>query len=486
MVKILLYILLKHIHLKDYKRHDLQTNLQNHPKGLHIKFSHMKYNRYVCIIKITLKQNLAMNKTISDAKREVTEYRILFPICLLAIVTFIPTFFNGFQMEWDDQWMVVNSQTVGYPSWYLLLSMFTIPSHGQIAPINQMMYTFIYICFGFNPLAYHCACLLLHVINIILLYYGLHMILSDCITLPSGRIKWILFITTTLFAVHPLQVESVAWISASKILLSTTFYFAGIILLIKYLRKRSMLCYTGALLMQTMAYLSKEQAVVFPLIATLIYLWYKQSPKDKKFWIQLFPFYLLGLVSVIHEVFYVSGYNHIVQGETYVWWQRLVFCVYSVFTYLFKWLAPVNLNWMYLFPVGLNEKLQWWLILYPVLSVFLVYSFWDWIKKPIVLSSLAFFFIHLLLVIHIIVLPRAAVIADRYMYISIISLNFILAYYVSGIKEIVKNKKISYGIISLIIAILVALSFSRTMDWKDSDTLRSATNTEISSSQESN
>ena len=394
-------------------------------------------------------------------------------IILLTVFAFLPTFWNEFQMEWDDQWMVMNSQTVGHPNRYLLQSMFTNPSHGQIAPINQMMYTFIYFCFGFNPLAFHCASLVLHMINVTLLYCGLNMILSDCISLPIRRIKWITFITATLFAVHPLQVESVAWISASKILLSTAFYFAGTIMLIQYLRKNNILCYVGALLMQTMAYLSKEQTVVFPLLVTLIYLWYKQSPRDKKFWIQLFPFYLLGIVTVIHEVFYVSGYNHIVQGETYVWWQRIVFCVYSIFTYLFKWIIPINLNWMYLFPVGLNEELPWWLILYPILAAFLVYSFWGWIKKPLVLSTLAFFVIHLLLVIHITVLPRASVIADRYMYISIVSLNFILAYYVSMIKEIIKNKKISFGIMSLIVAILVVLSFSRTMDWKDSDTLRS-------------
>lgn len=428
-----------------------------------------------------------MNRTLfHKLKNWGYNYGMLLSILTLTLISFFPTFFNGFQMEWDDQWMVMNSQTVGPPSWYLLQSIFTIPSHGQIAPINQMMYTFIYVCFGFNPLAYHCACLLLHMINVILLYYGLCMIISDCISLPSRRIKWILFITTTLFAVHPLQVESVAWISASKILLSTTFYFAGIIMLIKYIRKNSMLYYVGALLMQAMAYLSKEQAVVFPLLVSLIFIWYKQSPKDKRFWIHLFPFYLLGLATVIHEVFYVSGYNHIVQGETYVWWQRLVFCVYSVFTYLFKWLVPINLNWMYLFPVGLKEEIPWWLILYPILTAFLVYSFWDWIKKPLVLSCLAFIFIHLLLVIHITVLPRECVIADRYMYISIIGLNFMLAYYVSGIRAIIKNKKISYGIISLIVTTLVVLSFSRTMDWKDSDTLRSVANTEICSSQKAN
>lgn len=84
-------------------------------------------------------------------------------ILFVTIVSFLPSLTNGFQMEWDDQWMVVNSQTVGRLSRYLLLSMFTVPSHGQIAPINQLLYTFLYRCFGFNPMAYHLACLVLHI-----------------------------------------------------------------------------------------------------------------------------------------------------------------------------------------------------------------------------------------------------------------------------------------------------------------------------------
>ena len=97
-------------------------------------------------------------------------------------------------------------------------------------------------------------------------------------------------------------------------------------------------------------------------------------------------------------------------------------------------------------------------------------------------SLLAFFIIHLLLVIHITVLPRASVVADRYLYISIISLNFMLAYIVTGIVGLVKQKKMLITMLSLIIAFYVGTSHMRTMDWKDSKTLRSVFVVENSSS----
>lgn len=403
-------------------------------------------------------------------------------ITFLTIIAFLPTFTNGFQMEWDDQWMVVNSQTVGRPSKYLLYNIFTVPSHGQIAPINQIMYTFLYRCFGFNPLVYHIACLLLHLVNTYLLYIGLRIVLSDCTRIPVVRANWIVAITTALFAIHPLQVESVAWISASKIPLSTTFYFAGAIMLMRFLEGKNYCWYVGALLMQLLAYLSKEQAVVFPLFAALLFLWYGIGLKNKKFWIGLLPFGLLGLATVIHEVFYVANYDQYIQGDTYVWWQRLIFCFYSVITYFFKWLVPINLNWMYLFPIGMKDSMPWWLILYPVLAVFLICSSWSWIKKPLVASLLAFFIIHLLLVIHITVLPRASVVADRYLYISIISLNFMFAYFITGLGKLFKYPKLKIIALSVVITVLVGVSYFRTMDWKDSKTLRSVFAVENSSS----
>ena len=210
-------------------------------------------------------------------------------ITLLTVFAFLPTFTNGFQMGWDDQWQVVNSLTVKHLNKYYLLDIFTVPDHGQMSPVNQLMYTLLYRAFGFNPLAYHVASLLLHLINACFLYIGLHMVLNDCTKISGTRAKWIVSITTILFAVHPLQVESVAWISASKIPLSTTFYFAGAIMLMKYLRKVNYWWYSGALLMQLLAYFSKEQSVVFPLFAGLLFLWYGVRIKNRKFWMALTP-----------------------------------------------------------------------------------------------------------------------------------------------------------------------------------------------------
>ena len=393
-------------------------------------------------------------------------------ICLLTVCAFLPTFWNGFQMEWDDQWMVMNPLTVSPLNWNTLVEIFTTRSHGQWAPVNQMVYTLLFNVCGYNATVFHAVSLFMHITNVCLLYAGLHMLLTDVAHLPQRRLWWINAITSFLFAVHPLQVESVAWVSASKTLLSTLFYLLGFIMLLRHLRGRGRVWLSGTMCMMLLAYMSKEQSVVFPLLATLACLWYGLRPSNRRFWSVLLPLFLFAVLMGLHEVYWVAGYNHYVAGDTYSWWQRFFLFFYSLVTYVFKWICPTGLNWMYLFPMGISDPLPLWLVCYPVFVMMLVYSLSGWLRRGYVLSSLSFVLVHLLLVLHIIVLPRAAVVADRYMYIPIIGLNFLFAYMLTGSTIWLRYRKWCLCVLAVLSIICVTVSYNRTGDWSDTRTLR--------------
>lgn len=396
----------------------------------------------------------------------------LLGICLLAVCAFSPTFRNGFQMGWDDQWMVMNPQTVSPWGWDTVKEIFVTRSHGQWAPVNQLLYTLLFHFVGYSPAVFHGVSLLIHLMNVCLLFAGLRMLLADVTGISADRRWWVTIITVLLFAVHPLQVESVAWVSASKTLLSTLFYLSGFVMLLLHLRGKGRCWYAGSVLMMLLAYMSKEQSVVFPLLATLAYLWYGRRPREKHFWTGLVPLYVLALLMGLHEVYWVAGYNHYVAGETYIWWQRSFFFFYSLATYVFKWICPTGLNWMYLFPMGIKEPMPMWLVPYPLLILILAYSLSGWLRRGYVLSSLAFFLIHLLLVLHVTALPRAAVVADRYMYIPIIGLNFLLAYSLVTGRLWERYRKMC--VLSLVVVTLtcMTISYNRTADWSSTRALR--------------
>ncbi len=396
----------------------------------------------------------------------------LLGILVLTVITFWPTFSNGFQMEWDDQWQVLNSYTSGGLSLAELRISFTRGISGQYDPLNQLMYSLLWRIDGYNSMIFHAACLFLHLTNVYCIFALVRTIVEDCTSLKSDRIQWIVVVTTIFFAIHPLQVESVAWISASKIVMSTLFYLLAGMSLIHFIKEGGFVRYTLVFVFMLFSYFSKETAVTFPLWATLLCLWYGLSPHENRFWRILIPIYLAALLLGCHAIFVVTSYHRYLGEGTFIWWQRIVYCFYSIVTYLFKWLFPLNLSWMYRYPTPLGESLPSWLLSYPLLFSILIYALWERIRHPYISSALMFSLIHLLFVLHLIVLPREAVVADRYMYLPLVGLNFIFAYVLTSPLILRSYRKGVFSAVLLLVVVSSCLAYSRTKDWVDSSTLK--------------
>ena len=375
-------------------------------------------------------------------------------------------------MEWDDQWMVMNPLTVLYLNWHSVVEIFRTPFGGQWAPFNQMPYTLLYNLFEYTPLPYHVVSLVMHLVNVCLVYVILLLLLHDCTEMSSKRRYAITIISTAIFAVHPLQVEAVAWISASKILMSATFYLLATYAFICYLKRETIALYVVTLLLYVCLYLSKENVMTFPLWTSLLSLMYGRKVIGKSFWALNLPIFALTLVMSCHLMFRVSGYDEYVQGDVYPLGQRIMLCFYSLFNYLYYWMLPFHLDWMYSYPVEVHESLPWWLFLYPPLLLILVYAAWGRVKGCAAAYMLLFFLVHLLFVIHLIVLPRGGVIADRYMYLPILGLSTLLAYYLTAMHWVVIHQRISCGLFVAVMLVLSTLSYARTSDWHDSHTLK--------------
>lgn len=400
---------------------------------------------------------------------------VVYLICILAItvIAFFPTFFNDFQMQWDDQWQVKNSFTTGeYNLWNFLFSE-NQGYMGQFSPLNQFIYTVLYNIGGYNPFLFHATCLAFHLCNVICLHFMLGRILTDCTSLDTERIFNITSITTLFFAIHPLQVESIAWVSASKIVLFSFFYLLSSMMLVFFVKKQKIGYYLVTLICFLFSYLSKEQAVTFPLWATILYIIYGISYRNRFFWFTLIPIYFLSFLFIIHLVVYVSSYTQVLQSDPYYWWQRVLLFFYSLTTYFSKSLIPINLSWMYVNPFPEGSAMPSSLVFYPLIYAFFLFLLWDYLKKNYILIPLLFIFIHLLPVLNITRLPRSAIVADRYMYLPIIGLALIFSYFLTSHRCCMLQKKWKYTLLFIIIVTFVSISFCRTGRWHDSVKLKS-------------
>src|SRR5690606_23047789 len=198
---------------------------------------------------------------------------LLVPVVLiiLAALAFFPSLSNDFQRQWDDQWMLLEHHIILHPSLENIWYYFTHFDRGQYYPLNQLYYLGIHSLFGFDPAAFHAGSLIMHLINSILVFILIRQIGRQIVEPEHHfRLHWMAGLVALIFAIHPLQVESVAWISASKILLYATFTLSGLITYVIYIKSRKVVFLILTILAYILSFMCKEQAIILPLNIILL------------------------------------------------------------------------------------------------------------------------------------------------------------------------------------------------------------------------
>jgi tetratricopeptide (TPR) repeat protein len=217
-----------------------------------------------------------------------------------------------------------------------------------------------------SPTGYHVVNLLLHIATSLLLWIVLRRL-----KIPGA------FVAALLFAVHPVNVESVAWITQVKNLLAMLFYLLSI------------LCYVNAeippagvsaaypwyalsLAAFLLAMLSKGSVAVFPLILVGIILWMR--PLTKRDVARLTPFFAVSAALVPVNVWFQSRLlnNRVAAPEPFL--DRLLTAAAAVWFYLYKALLPIGLSFFYPHWDVRSDQLLWWLPLLAAVAVTL--AFW--------------------------------------------------------------------------------------------------------------
>ena len=301
--------------------------------------------------------------------------RVIF-LALIVIASYICVVNHGFLYQWDDQWVVINQYTNAGLDIKNLWAVLTEFYHGQYAPFNELSYILIHSVFGYSPMAFHAASLLWHVANTVLLFLFLNrllkMIPDNPLAEESRNIAWV---CTLLWAVHPVNVEPVAWISASKILVYAFYYLAALLLYLYYIARPGIGKYIDMLALFVASFLGKEQAVVLPLAFLLVDYITKREEKISYLLLEKAPFLILalffGIVTIISQG---AGGNM----PEYSLWQRLLFCGYSLYEYMVKTLLPMNLMYLYPFPTTPEGDMPFMMYVYPLMiaaAAYLVYVF---------------------------------------------------------------------------------------------------------------
>ncbi len=379
---------------------------------------------------------------------------------ILAFIVYTPVFNAGF-VNWDDDDYVQNNYSI--TSFDNFKEIITQPVQGNYHPLTMLTIAGNYAISGKNAGSYHIVNLLIHLLNILLVFLFIRKL--------TGDKPWIAFIASLLFAVHPLHVESVAWVAERKDVLYSFFFLFGLIQYLRYLKTGKILDYIFVLGLFILSVLSKPAAIVFPIVLLAIDFYYDRL-KIAKSYVEKIPFFLLSLVFGLLTMHAQKLQGAVGGADMFPVHFRFFFGFYGIMMYTIKAIWPFNLCTFYPFP-AINETLPIQYYLAPLFSILLlVILVLTYRKNKLIAFAILFYGINLLLVLQF--LPvGSAIIADRYTYISLIGFSLIPGYYFQ--QWIDRNKGIvpfsAAIILGLVAIILSALSFKQSATWKNSAAL---------------
>src|SRR2546427_589246 len=282
-------------------------------------------------------------------------------IALVTVVPFLPTLDNQF-VNWDDDDNLVENPHYRGLGWTHLRWMWTTSHIGHYAPLTWMTFGLDYLFWGLKPVGYHLSNLLLHAANAAVFYLLALRILGSALPGPRERgnvgLAASAAFAALLFGIHPLRVESVAWATARRDVLSGLFY---LLTLLVYLRaseqgERGRSGYWASVGLFVCALLSKSMAVSLPVVLQILDVYPLRRLGGARGWwgeparrisLEKIPFVLLALAASAGAFIpQIEGRNMPTLDDLSVL-GRLAVSAYGLRFYLWKTVFPVSLSPLY-------------------------------------------------------------------------------------------------------------------------------------------
>ena len=376
-------------------------------------------------------------------------------ILLVTIIIYIPTFNAGF--VWDDINYIQNNELIHTFDIGGILSDYVM---GNYHPVTILVFAIEYQIFGLDETGYHLVNLLLHLANVLLVYYAILLLTKK---------EMVALVTALLFSIHPLHTESVAWISELKDLLYSCFFFGAYIFYIKYLDSKKREYYLLALLLFLLSLLSKAMAASLPVLLMLTD-YFKQRKFTMKMVVEKTPFFLLAIIFGIVAILAQRSSDAIQDISEYSILQRIVFASYGFLTYMWKAILPLNQSAFYPYPVTGGESLGVQFYIFPLLVLLLlVFVFYSQRFTKKIFFGVGFFAVTVALVLQLLPVGNA-VMADRYSYIPLFGIFYLMAEGFSWLWNRF-GRRAAISILALFTVFFSITTFLRNRVWKDGITL---------------
>ncbi len=390
-------------------------------------------------------------------------------IAALAIVTFAPALSAGF-VTWDDDINFLTNDAYRGLGAQQLHWMWTTFLMGHYTPLTWMTLGLDYSLWGMDARGYHATNVLIHAASAALLYFLARRLLTLALPEQSRRQPRATTLAAAfaalVFATHPLRVESVAWITERRDVLSCFLYLLTVMLYLRSLDEASTRrrWYWASVVTCACALLSKATAMSLPVALLLldVYPLRRVGPGRREFRrvaLELTPFVALAVTAAVVSVTALhANYQLNLPGKVAV-------SAYGFAFYLWKTIAPVHLSPLYPLPEHIDPAAPRFIAAYVVTALYIAVAWKARRRWPGVATGMVAFFV--------IMLPMLGAVqngnvlaADRYTYHASTGLSIVLGGILLAWEQ--SSFLVRSAVAGLIITALATLSWNQTGVWHDS------------------
>lgn len=332
--------------------------------------------------------------------------RVLAGILLITFLIYAPALSQSF-VSWDDEGHITENYHVRNFSLDNFVDIFRSDVNRTYIPLTISSFSLEHRIFGLNPFVFHLNNILFH-LGVIIIVYALAIRLG----FHAGAAGF----GSLLFAVHPMHVESVVWLTQRKDVLYSLFYVAGLYGYVLYVQKQKMLFYSLALLAGFLSVLAKPMALSLPLILFL-FDWFLKRNGGLRLVVEKLPFMLLVFpVALVTYAMNMRGVDFHFPESLLTWLWCLTF-------YLVKFIFPFELSVLYQLPQSINIGHSEFFRSCLFLAV-LIFGLFRFKNQKLWLFAAGYYFLSIFFLLRFDVGHDLTFVADRFMYLP--SLGFCL------------------------------------------------------------
>jgi len=410
-----------------------------------------------------------------DTRGPTIERLVPLGIAILVVIAFLPALNDGF-VSLDDQRNFIDNDAFRGLGPTQLRWMWTTTLMGHFIPLSWMTLGLDYVLWGMNPAGYHLTNVVFHAANAVLLYWITRRLLrasSDAFTDGSRRLTLAAATAALLFAVHPLRVESVAWVTERRDVLSCFFFFSSVLAYLRAVERPGLRArwYWAAVGLFVCSVLSKATSMTLPAVLLVINAYPLRrlggpvgwrSSAARRIYAEVVPFGAIAAGAALVSILVLHPPAQLSVAS------KLAVSAYSLVFYVWKTILPTRLSPMYELPQAVDPLALRFVACYAIVAAACVLVWFGRRRWPgLAASTMAFVLITLPMLGIVQNGPQIA--ADRYTYYAAPTLAIALAGYVFSFdRAVTLAASVGFG---AVLAVLGVLTWNQTEVWHDSATL---------------